>query len=128
MTNKSEVRVRRIYDEPTRGDGTRVLVDRVWPRGLSKEKARIDKWCKEVAPSTELRRWYGHDPERFAEFSRRYRAELDDPERATALAHLRRLAEAQTMTVLTATKDIAISQAAVIADLLTGRHRAPDTP
>jgi uncharacterized protein YeaO (DUF488 family) len=118
MTNKSEVRVRRIYDEPTRGDGTRVLVDRVWPRGLSKEKARIDKWCKEVAPSTELRRWYGHDPERFAEFSRRYRAELDDPERATALAHLRRLAGAQTMTVLTATKDIAISQAAVIADLL----------
>jgi uncharacterized protein YeaO (DUF488 family) len=118
MTNKSEVRVRRIYDEPTRGDGTRVLVDRVWPRGLSKEKARIDKWCKEVAPSTELRRWYGHEPERFAEFSRRYRAELDDPERATALAHLRRLAEAQTMTVLTATKDIAISQAAVIADLL----------
>ena len=90
----------------------------MWPRGLSKEKARIDKWCKEVAPSTELRRWYGHDPERFAEFSRRYRAELDDPERATALAHLRRLAEAQTMTVLTATKDIAISQAAVIADLL----------
>jgi uncharacterized protein YeaO (DUF488 family) len=118
MTNKSEVRVRRIYDEPTPGDGTRVLVDRVWPRGLSKEKARIDKWCKEVAPSTELRRWYGHEPERFAEFSRRYRAELDDPERATALAHLRRLAEAQTMTVLTATKDIAISQAAVIADLL----------
>jgi uncharacterized protein YeaO (DUF488 family) len=118
MTNKSEVRVRRIYDEPTRGDGTRVLVDRVWPRGLSKEKARIDKWCKEVAPSTELRRWYGHEPERFAEFSRRYRTELDDPERATALAHLRRLAEAQTMTVLTATKDIAISQAAVIADLL----------
>jgi uncharacterized protein YeaO (DUF488 family) len=118
MTNKAEVRVRRIYDEPTPGDGTRVLVDRVWPRGLSKEKARIDKWCKEVAPSTELRRWYGHEPERFAEFSRRYRAELDDPERATALAHLRRLAEAQTMTVLTATKDIAISQAAVIADLL----------
>jgi uncharacterized protein YeaO (DUF488 family) len=118
MTNKSEVRVRRIYDEPTRGDGTRVLVDRVWPRGLSKEEARIDKWCKEVAPSTELRRWYGHDPERFAEFSRRYRAELDDPERAAALAHLRRLAKAQTIAVLTATKDIAISQAAVIADLL----------
>jgi uncharacterized protein YeaO (DUF488 family) len=121
MTNKSEVRVRRIYDEPTRGDGTRVLVDRVWPRGLTKEKARIDNWCKEVAPSTELRRWYGHEPERFAEFSRRYRAELNDPERATALAHLRRLAEAQTMTVLTATKDIAISQAAVIADLLRAR-------
>ena len=118
MTNKSEVRVRRIYDEPTRGDGTRVLVDRVWPRGLSKEKARIDKWCKEVAPSTELRRWYGHEPERFTEFSRRYRAELDDPEQARALAHLRRLAEAQTMTLLTATKDIATSQAAVIADLL----------
>jgi uncharacterized protein YeaO (DUF488 family) len=118
MTNKSEVRMRRVYDQPTREDGTRVLVDRVWPRGLSKDKARIDEWSKQVAPSTELRRWYAHDPARFAEFSRRYRIELQAPERAAALTHLRRLAKDQTMTLLTATKDIAISQAAVLADLL----------
>ena len=118
MIRRPGVRVRRVYDEPAGDDGARVLVDRLWPRGLTKARADLAEWCKEVAPSTELRRWYGHEPERFAEFSRRYRAELDDPERATALAHLRRLAEAQRMTVLTATKDIAISQAAVIADLL----------
>lgn len=93
MTNKSEVRLRRVYDEPTRADGTRVLVDRVWPRGLSKDKARIDEWCKQVAPSTELRKWYAHDPARFAEFTRRYTAELKDPERTEALTRLRGLAQ-----------------------------------
>jgi uncharacterized protein YeaO (DUF488 family) len=118
MTNKSQVRMRRVYDEPTREDGTRVLVDRVWPRGLSKDRARLDEWSKQVAPSAELRRWYAHDPARFAEFSRRYRVELQAPERAAALTHLRRLAKDRTVTLLTATKDIAISQAAVLADLL----------
>ncbi|MEV0521141.1 DUF488 family protein, partial [Nonomuraea sp. NPDC050405] len=76
------VRMRRVYEEPAGDDGTRVLVDRVWPRGLSKAAARLDEWCKQVAPSTELRRWYGHDPDRFAEFTRRYLAELEEPERA----------------------------------------------
>ncbi|MEV0148196.1 DUF488 family protein, partial [Nonomuraea sp. NPDC050733] len=75
------VRMRRVYEEPAGDDGTRVLVDRVWPRGLSKAAARLDEWCKQVAPSTELRRWYGHDPDRFAEFTRRYLAELEEPER-----------------------------------------------
>ena len=120
MTNKPEVRLRRVYDEPTGQDGTRVLVDRVWPRGLSKDKARIDAWCKQVAPSTELRKWYAHDPERFAEFTRRYRAELEDPERAEALARLRELARDQTLTLVTATKAIQISQAAVLADIIGG--------
>ena len=118
MTNKPEVRLRRVYDEPTGQDGTRVLVDRVWPRGLSKDKARIDEWCKQVAPSTELRKWYAHDPGRFAEFTRRYRAELKDPERAEALAHLRELARHRTLTLLTASKQADISEAAVLADLL----------
>ena len=118
MTKKPEVRMRRIYDKPTRKDGTRVLVDRVWPRGLSRDEARIDEWCKQVAPSTKLRKWYAHDPERFAEFTRRYRAELEDPERAEALATLRRLARGRTLTLLTATKDIEISQAAVLADVI----------
>ena len=118
MTGKPEVRLRRAYEEPADEDGARVLVDRVWPRGLSKDKARIDEWCKQVAPSTELRRWYGHDPDRFTEFTRRYRAELEDPERAEALARLRGLARERTVTLLTATKAIEISQAAVLADLI----------
>jgi uncharacterized protein YeaO (DUF488 family) len=114
------VRVRRVYEQPTREDGTRVLVDRVWPRGLRKDAARIDRWCKQVAPSPELRRWYGHDPQRFAEFTRRYRAELEDPERAEALARLRVLARDQTVTLVTATRATEISQAAVLADLIRG--------
>jgi uncharacterized protein YeaO (DUF488 family) len=112
------VQVRRIYDEPTRHDGTRVLVDRLWPRGMSKDRARLDEWCKQIAPSTELRAWYAHDPQRFAEFSRRYRAELAEPERAAALRHLRSLAATGALTLLTATKQPEISEAAVLADLL----------
>ena len=76
MTGGPEVRVRRVYDEPAGDDGARVLVDRLWPRGLTKARADLTEWCKEVAPSTELRRWYGHDPAKFNEFARRYRAEL----------------------------------------------------
>lgn len=114
MTGTSRVRMRRIYDDPTRSDGVRVLVDRVWPRGISKADARIDAWLKEVAPSTSLRKWYSHDPERFAEFRRRYLVELKDPDRAAALAELRRLARKRTVTLLTATKDVDISQAAVL--------------
>jgi uncharacterized protein YeaO (DUF488 family) len=112
------VRVRRAYEEPEQGDGTRVLVDRIWPRGLSKAKAALDEWCKNVAPSTELRKWYGHDPDRFEEFSRRYRQELQDPERSEALAHLRELAGDRQLTLLTATRRPEISEAAVLAALL----------
>ncbi|MGH9104089.1 MAG: DUF488 domain-containing protein, partial [Acidimicrobiales bacterium] len=107
----ARVGVRRVYDEPAGGDGARVLVDRVWPRGLSKERAHLDEWCKQVAPSSGLRKWYGHDPGRFEEFARRYRAELEDPERSAALDHLRELARAGALTLLTATKDSGISQA-----------------
>jgi uncharacterized protein YeaO (DUF488 family) len=117
------VRVRRIYDEASSDDGTRVLVDRVWPRGISKERAHLDEWCKEVAPSTQLRTWYGHDPERFEEFGRRYRAELGEGEPAQALAGLKALARNGTVTLLTATKDVDISQAAVLVDVLSGRKK-----
>ncbi|MCQ0017986.1 DUF488 domain-containing protein [Actinomadura madurae] len=110
-----EVRLRRVYEPPSSDDGTRILVDRVWPRGLSKEDARLDEWLKDVAPSTELRKWYGHDAEKFAEFARRYDAELAEPERASALDHLRELAGQGTVTLLTATKDAERSQAAVLA-------------
>ena len=70
------VAIKRVYDQPEPGDGTRILVDRLWPRGLSKERAKVDAWLKEVAPSNDLRKWFGHDPEKFAEFRRRYEAEL----------------------------------------------------
>jgi uncharacterized protein YeaO (DUF488 family) len=117
------VRVRRIYDEPSSDDGTRVLVDRVWPRGISKERAHLDEWCKEVAPSTQLRTWYAHDPERFEEFGRRYLAELGEGEPAQALAGLKALGRKGTITLLTATKDVDISQAAVLVDVLLGRAK-----
>jgi uncharacterized protein YeaO (DUF488 family) len=118
VRDRHEVKVRRAYDQPLRTDGARVLVDRIWPRGLSKEKAHFDEWCKPVAPSTELRKWYAHDPERFEEFTRRYRAELEDPERAEALRHLRELADRGPLTLLTATKHSDISEAAVLSRLL----------
>ena len=112
------VRVRRVYDEPEADDGTRVLVDRIGPRGMTKARAALGEWCKDVAPSTELRKWYGHDPDRFEEFTRRYRLELTDPGRAGALAHLRALAADGPVTLLTATKEPAISEASVLASVL----------
>jgi len=119
------VRVRRVYAEPEADDGTRVLVDRIWPRGMTKARAALDEWCKDVAPSTELRKWYGHGPGRFEEFGRRYRLELEDPQRAGAVAHLRALARDGTVTLLTATKEPAISEAAVLASLLTSSAPGP---
>ena len=120
-----DVRVRRVYAEPQPDDGTRVLVDRLWPRGVSKARAALDEWCKHVAPSDELRKWYGHDPARFEEFARRYRRELEDPGRAEALAHLRALASDGPVTLLTATKQTAISEAAVLAAVLTSSAPEP---
>ncbi len=124
MAAASRVQVRRIYDDPAEGDGTRVLVDRVWPRGVSRETAHVDEWRRDIAPSTELRKWYGHDPERFEEFTRRYLVELQEPERMAALTDLRSLARRGPVTLLTATKDIELSQAAVLVDLVrSGRAR-----
>jgi uncharacterized protein YeaO (DUF488 family) len=115
-----KVRVRRVYEERALGDGTRVLVDRLWPRGMTRARADLDEWCKEVAPSTELRRWYRGEPDRFEEFSHRYQSELARPAQATALAHLRELAGRGALTLLTATRHPELSKAAVLADLL--RH------
>ncbi len=112
------VAVKRAYDEPDRGDGARVLVDRLWPRGLRRDEAAVDEWLREVAPSTELRRWYGHDPARFAEFARRYRTELRDAEHAEALRQLRTRVEAGPVTLLTATRDLEHAHTAVLLDLL----------
>ena len=114
------VTVRRIYDEAQKSDGTRILVDRVWPRGVSKDKAELDDWFKAVAPSSELRKWYSHDPEKFDEFSRRYRKELEDDDAAEALDELRGYAKKGTLTLLTASKRDDISQATVLAEILNG--------
>jgi uncharacterized protein YeaO (DUF488 family) len=115
------VRVARVYDLRADTDGVRVLVDRLWPRGMTKARADLDEWCKQVAPSAELRRWYAHDPERFAEFRRRYRAELGAGEQGEALTHLGDLlASKHTITLLTAAKDPTMSEAAVLAGLLGG--------
>ena len=118
MTSNLDIRMQRAYDDLSPDDGTRVLVDRIWPRGLAKATARIDEWAKVVAPSTELRRWYGHDPSRFEEFRHRYQAELAEPERQGAVRHLRELARSGPLTLLTATKDIEHSQAAVLVEYL----------
>lgn len=112
------VRYRRIYDDVSSEDGVRILVDRIWPRGMRKEDAHLDEWMREVAPSTELRRWYGHDPGRYAEFRRRYLAELRDPARSDVVQRLRDTADHTTTTLLTASHDLEHSQAAVLADWL----------
>ena len=117
---QTEIRVRRVYEEPSTGDGTRVLVDRVWPRGLAKADAHLDEWAKDIAPSTELRKWYGHEPARFEEFRRRYSEELDRPGPRAALDRLRSMTADGPLTLLTATKDVGHSQAAVLAGLLRG--------
>ena len=118
VANRAQVQVRRVYDEPEDSDGARVLVDRIWPRGMTKVRAALTEWCKDVAPSTELRKWYGHDPAKFEEFSHRYGAELEQAELAQALHHLRDLAADRRLTLLTASKDADISEAAVLAAIL----------
>jgi uncharacterized protein YeaO (DUF488 family) len=118
VASSFEVRVARAYDEPRPDDGARVLVDRLWPRGLAKATAALDDWCKQVAPSDELRRWYGHDPDLFRLFVDRYRAELGEPDRVVALAALRDLSRRRTVTLLTATKMLSVSHASVLAQVI----------
>jgi uncharacterized protein YeaO (DUF488 family) len=117
--------VRRVY-EPLRAesDGHRVLVDRLWPRGLRRADAALDDWLKEAAPSADLRRWYGHDVPRFEEFARRYRTELEQPPAAPAIARLRKLARAKPLTLLTATRDVEHSGAVVLLDYLLEPSRS----
>ena len=118
LATRLDIRLGRIYDDPSDDDGIRVLVDRLWPRGVSKVRADLDEWCAAVAPSDALRKWYGHVPERFKEFEARYLDELEDPERAASVGHLRTMASRGRLTLLTATRDVEASQAAVLAGLL----------
>ena len=114
----SDIRVRRVYDPPSPEDGARVLVDRIWPRGLRKDAARLDEWAKDAAPSTELRKWYGHDPAKWDEFRRRYLDELSGSAQRKELGRLRALAAARPVTLLTAPRAVQISQAEVLAQVL----------
>jgi uncharacterized protein YeaO (DUF488 family) len=112
-------KIKRAYEESAHGDGCRVLVDRIWPRGVSKAEAKIDQWRKEIAPSTALRKWFGHDPARWAEFKRRYFAEL--AAQSAALDELRKLAHGKTVTLVFGAKDTEHSQAAALKEYLERR-------
>lgn len=109
------VKLKRVYDPPEKADGKRVLVDRLWPRGLSKEKARVDVWLKDVAPSTELRKWFGHDPAKFDEFSKRFRAELKGN---PALDELKKLVRDEAVTMVYSAGDQLHNNAVVLQQIL----------
>lgn len=111
-----KVVLKRVYEAPAKTDGTRILVDRLWPRGLSKDKASVDLWLKEIAPSTELRKWFGHDPEKWEEFQRRYRAELKA--NGDAVSELRAALADGPATLVYGAKDEAHNDAVVLADYL----------
>jgi uncharacterized protein YeaO (DUF488 family) len=120
------VRVARVYEPIAAVDGVmyqRVLVDRLWPRGISRAHAQLDDWLPQVAPSTELRRWYGHAPERQVEFRARYLREFDDPTRGAALITLREQVHRSPLLLLTATTDVRLSHACMLADLLSAPDR-----
>jgi len=110
------IQAKRIYDPPKRADGYRVLIDHVWPRGISRERAQLDEWARELAPSDELRRWFDHDPARFAEFRARYRGEL--AAQRERLEKLRARTQTRPVTILYAARDREHNNAVVLADLL----------
>jgi uncharacterized protein YeaO (DUF488 family) len=112
----TSIAIKRVYDAPDRDDGIRVLVDRLWPRGLSKASLKLDAWPKELSPSSELRKWYGHDPQLFAEFRRRYRVELAGHKEE--LAALRAMIKGHAATLLTATRELDLSHAVVLREAL----------
>lgn len=117
-----DVRLKRAYEPPARSDGYRILIDRLWPRGVSKEKAQLDEWARELAPTSELRRWFGHDPARFEEFRCRYLEELVAQE--AKLRELRRRAREGTLTLVYGAHDSEHNDAVVLADLLRRGRRA----
>jgi len=111
------IRIKRAYDPPSADDGLRILIDRLWPRGMPKARLRLDSWTKHLSPSNALRKWYQHDPEKFAEFRKRYTAELK--QEGEGLVELRAAVKGRTVTLLTATKELELSHATVLRDLLS---------
>lgn len=108
----AEIEIKRAYEPPSPTDGYRVLVDRIWPRGITRNEAALDEWAKELAPSTELRKWFGHDPDRWDEFQKRYRAELAD--HASKLDELRQRARGGKLTLVYGARDVTHNQAQVL--------------
>ena len=117
-----DVRLKRAYEPSAAEDGYRILIDRIWPRGVTREKARLDEWARELAPSTELRTWFGHDPARFAEFRRRYSQELASQEEK--LRELRGRARETTLTLVYAARDTEHNDAVVLAEILRRGRRS----
>lgn len=114
------IAIKRIYEEPVPGDGARILVDRLWPRGVSKERAKLDLWLKDIAPSTELREWFGHDPKKWIGFQKKYKIELANNEEP--VAELKKIIrQNKTVTLLYAAKDEEHNEAVVINNLLSGK-------
>src|SRR6185437_1074281 len=118
------IATKRVYEPYARADGYRVLVDRLWPRGLSKAKAHVDQWAKDITPSTELRQWYEHDPDKWAEFQRRYRAELNSREARAVLSDLVRRARSGRVTLVYSSHAEDISNAAALERMLRRRVMA----
>lgn len=114
--SQTRIGIKRVYEPASAKDGMRILVDRLWPRGMSKASLKYDAWPKALAPSNELRKWYGHDPKRFAEFRRRYRGEL--AAHGAELAALRAGVKGRAVTLLTATREIELSHATVLREIL----------
>lgn len=114
------VKIKRVYEEKNKNDGIRILVDRIWPRGISKEDAGLDAWLKEIGPSNDLRKWFDHDPKKFAEFKKRYKAELQSGDQKDALTKLKEITKKHhnEVTLLFAAKDEKYNQAAVLKEIL----------
>ena len=110
------IKIKRIYDDRSNDDGYRILIDRIWPRGVSKEDAKLDAWNKDIAPSDKLRKWFDHDPDKFDEFAKKYRKELDD--KKEDLTEILKKAEEQTITLLYGAKDTEHNQAVVLQNVL----------
>lgn len=119
------IQIKRAYDPPDPADGHRILVDRVWPRGLSREALAVERWARDLAPSDDLRRWFGHDPSRWEEFRRRYRVELAAPEREADLEELVELARRATVTLVYSASDREHNQARVLAEVIAERMARP---
>jgi uncharacterized protein YeaO (DUF488 family) len=124
---EGNIKLKRAYERPAADDGTRVLIDRLWPRGVRKVDAAIDQWVKDIAPSTALRKWFGHDPARWQEFRTRYAAEIQ--EHSEQLDRLRALAKEGPITLVFSAHDEIHNDAVVLRDFLLGRHtkREPKT-
>lgn len=116
MSKKLKLKTKRIYEEAAKNDGYRMLVDRIWPRGISKEEAQLDEWNKDMAPSDDLRKWFGHKQEKFLEFKERYRKELEDKEEE--FHRIRKIAEKKRICLLYGAKDKEHNQAIVLKELL----------